>query len=123
MLAAKGAEVLGLAIHELATNAIKYGVLAGEKGGPAIKWSLQQEKGQTWLKLDWTGIGIEPKPNTRRGFGTELVTGRVPYELKGRGSLVIAEAGAIATIEFPLLPGQSILQTDAIGLDPRDSGA
>ena len=51
------------------------------------------------------------KPD-RLGFGTELITQRVPYELKGSGQMEFRADGLLATIEFPLEKLPSILQTD-----------
>ena len=50
---------------------------------------------------------------TRRGFGRELIEGRLPYELGGRGRLEIGPEGARCRLEFPLRDGASILETDA----------
>jgi PAS domain S-box-containing protein len=112
-LAPKAGEVVALAIHELTTNAAKYGALAVASGHVNVSWSVTAVQDEPWLRLSWAERGVRAQPAVRRGFGTELVTGRVPYELKGRGVLRIGEDGAEATIEFPLRHGDSILQTDA----------
>ena len=51
----------------------------------------------------------------RSGFGTELITGRVPYELGGKGQMILAGSGLECRISFPLQPGESILQA---GISP-----
>lgn len=114
-LSAKAAEVLTLAIHELATNAVKYGALGIPDGLVNIGWMTEQRAGQTWLCLDWTELRVTLPTDVghRKGFGTELVTRRVPYELKGRGTMEFRSTGLHAKMEFPLVPGHSILQTDA----------
>jgi PAS domain S-box-containing protein len=86
LLAPKAVEVLTLAIHELATNAIKYGALHQPGGRVDVAWSVNPRDGQDWLELHWreSGYTVEPKPNRRKGFGTELITRRVPYELAGQ---------------------------------------
>lgn len=112
----KAAEVLTLAIHELATNAVKYGALAQGQGRIEIEWTLEQdgEGGWPWLCFTWAEFGVTMEDGPRReGFGTELITGRVPYELKGEGRMDFRETGVAATIRFPLGPGASVLQTDA----------
>src|SRR3546814_4829626 len=83
--APKAAEVLTLAIHELATNAAKYGAIRAPAGEIAVHWRREQRDGQDWLEIEWreSGVEIAPEPNRRKGFGTELITRRVPYELKG----------------------------------------
>lgn len=113
-LSAKAAEVLTLAVHELATNAIKYGALGVPDGLVTIEWSKECRGDRDWLRFDWTElrVTIPPDAGKRQGFGTELVTRRVPYELKGSGSIEFRPTGLHAHIEFPLVPGQSILQTD-----------
>lgn len=117
-LSPKAAEVLTLAIHELATNAVKYGALAQGDGRIDITWTVE-EKGEgaaPWLSLTWTEFGVRMDDGPRReGFGTELITARVPYELKGEGRMEFRETGVAATIRFPLVAGASVLQTDARG--------
>jgi PAS domain S-box-containing protein len=122
-LAPKAGEVLALAIHELATNAAKYGALAVPSGHVSVSWLIAIEQGEPWLRLVWTESGVRTQPATRRGFGTELVSGRVPYELKGRGVLRIGSDGAEAIVEFPLRLGESILQTDASKILPAEGVA
>lgn len=113
LLSPKAAEVLALALHELATNALKYGALAGD-GRIAIGWRTEESVGKTWLTIDWHEIGITPPPEPRRrGFGTELIEQRVPYELKGRGEVRFGADDLNATISFPLVAGASILEGTA----------
>jgi len=112
----KTAEVLLLAMHELATNATKYGALSHPHGQIHVVWLTFDVNGQQWLRLLWqetcnSGVTNVPKP-TRTGFGTELITRRVPYELLGRTSICYPPSGLHCTIEFPLRDGDSILQTD-----------
>ncbi|API60603.1 hypothetical protein BSL82_15985 [Tardibacter chloracetimidivorans] len=116
-LAPKAAEVLTLAIHELATNAAKYGAIRAPAGKIAVHWRREQRDGQDWLELEWreSGVEIAQQSNRRKGFGTELITRRVPYELKGRGELTLNPDGLLCVIAFPLKPGESILQTDIPG--------
>lgn len=113
-LAPKAAEVLTLAIHELATNAMKYGALRVPTGRIISQWRVESLGGQNWLELDWqeSGVEITPHENSRKGFGTELITRRVPYELKGRGTLSFNVDGLHCRIAFPLKAGESILQTN-----------
>jgi PAS domain S-box-containing protein len=109
----KAAEVLGLALHELATNAVKYGALSGRDGRLDVRWALLEGEMAPQLSLIWSefGVNIDSEP-ARRGFGTELITERVPYELHGSGMMEFRPTGLVATIEFPLAGRPSILQTD-----------
>jgi PAS domain S-box-containing protein len=121
LLSSKAAEVLTLAVHELATNSVKYGALSGDAGGLSLTWAASDEAGAAWLRFTWTETGIAPPEEPRRqGFGTELVTRRVPFELGGRGAMAFEADRLVATIEFPLLPGDSILQTDAASLSTEN---
>jgi PAS domain S-box-containing protein len=114
LLSPKAAEVLTLAIHELATNSVKYGALGSEGGRIDISWRVTGGDDQASLTFVWreTGIRIEAEPR-REGFGTELVTRRVAYELRGRGALDFDADGLTATLEFPLGGGMSVL--DGVG--------
>lgn len=113
-LAPKAAELLTLAVHELASNAVKHGTFSPRGGSVAIRWSTFQEGGRDWLRFLWDEECVAPPTSKKgRGFGRELIEGRVPYELGGRGTLVIGETGAKCRLEFPLRDGASILETDA----------
>jgi two-component sensor histidine kinase len=111
----KTAEVLLLAIHELATNASKYGALSHPDGRINIEWALSRVDGQQWLRLQWKEMSSSGSPNVsqprRTGFGTELITRRIPYELYGRSAISYPPPGLCCTIEFPLRKGDGILQT------------
>jgi PAS domain S-box-containing protein len=116
-LSSKAAEVLTLAIHELATNSVKYGALSSPEGRIRLTWELGEEGEHLWLRLTWAESGISaPHEPRREGFGTELVTRRVPFELGGRGAMNFEGDRLTAIIEFPLQPGDSILQTDDAGI-------
>lgn len=118
-LSPKAAEVLTLAIHELAINAVKYGALSVPTGTVTVRWSAFEKHGGPWLAFDWTEEGTPQRstssPDTprRRGFGSELIEGRIPYELRGRGQVTIEPGGARCHLEFPLQDGASILETGA----------
>lgn len=107
-------EVLTLAFHELATNALKYGGLSVENGKVAVRWTTFDQRGTNWLILDWTEEGAPLRdPPTRRGFGSELIEGKIPYELRGNAKVTIQNAQARCHLEIPLTDGESILETDA----------
>ena len=118
-LSPKAAEILTLAVHELATNALKYGALAVPDGKVTVRWDTVEKGGVPWLTFDWLEQGIPKRPQVtngaypRRGFGSELIEARIPYELRGQGELVFETGGARCHLEFPLLPGASVLETGA----------
>src|SRR3546814_7551298 len=78
-------------------NAAKYGAIRAPAGEIAVHWRREQRDGQDWLEIEWreSGVEIAPEPNRRKGFGTELITRRVPYELKGRGELKLNASGIL----------------------------
>ncbi|MCC2978812.1 PAS domain S-box protein [Sphingomonas sp. IC4-52] len=103
----KSAEVLTLAIHELATNATKYGAFSRPSGRLEVRWRTEPRDGHDWLVIDWRERGvpvIELVPR-RQGFGLELISRRIPYELKGHGSFRLQPGGIESRIEFPLVAG------------------
>jgi two-component sensor histidine kinase len=117
------AEVLTLAIHELATNSVKYGAL-GEKGYVRISWTIDAKGSTNHLALRWqeTGVTAVEKP-PRAGFGRQLIEERIPYELQGTGSLTVHDTGVLAEMSFPLLDGSSVLETGIQGLEGRRMNA
>lgn len=113
-LSPKAVEVLTLAFHELATNALKYGAFSVPEGQLRVSWSIFEKRSRPWVRLDWIEVGAPPRePSTRRGFGSDLIEGRIPYELGGNGKMTLEQDGARCRLEFPLKDGESILETDA----------
>jgi PAS domain S-box-containing protein len=113
-LAPKAAEVMTLAVHELATNATKYGALACHGGHVTVRWSFEEKHGSRWLRLAWieSGVTLLPAAGARSGFGTELITRRIPYELQGHGEVKLAAGGVRCMIEFPLAHGDILHKSD-----------
>jgi two-component system CheB/CheR fusion protein len=105
-LTSRTGEVLTLAIHELVTNAIKHGALSVDTGAVKVQWSRYDKEGKPWLHFSWeeTGMTNAVAPN-RNGFGTRLITERIPYELEGTATLEIRPSGAVCIIDFPLEAG------------------
>lgn len=96
------AEIVTLAIHELATNSIKYGALGG-KGDVRINWTICERDQKPWLTFIWQ----ETSPRRafiplRKGFGTCLIEERIAYELRGEGRLQVLKTGVLAEFAFPL---------------------
>ncbi|EZP71069.1 Sensory box protein [Sphingomonas paucimobilis] len=115
-LSPKAAEVLTLAVHELATNATKYGAFSRADGHLMVRWRGEAREGGNWLVLHWKehGVPIVDAVPRRRGFGAELISRRIPYDLSGTGSFDLKPGGLESLIEFPLRPGDSILQTSGV---------
>lgn len=99
------AVALGMAFHELATNAVKYGALSNEDGRVHVTWTLGPGPGPRQLRIVWREIGGPPvsKPQ-RRGFGSRVIVGGLAHQLDGMVDLDFAPAGVICTIVFQLPP-------------------
>ena len=94
---------LGMAFHELATNAAKYGALSNEVGHVEVGWSFVTDKTQARLKLCWRECGGPPvSPPERKGFGSRLLERGLAHELDGAVRLDYAPAGLICEIEIPV---------------------
>ncbi|WEK02947.1 MAG: PAS domain S-box protein [Candidatus Devosia phytovorans] len=114
MLSPKSVEVLTLAFHELSTNALKYGAFSIAEGRLVVRWAPFEKRGNQWLGIDWVEEGVPPgAPSGRRGYGSELIEARIPYELGGTGKIGFESDGAQCRIEFPLTYTESILETDS----------
>ena len=118
-LAPNAAEVLTLALHELATNSVKYGVLGQEEGELRISWALREEEDRPWLSLTWRETGLSLDGEHRPGFGTELITRRIPYELGGRSDMAFDATALTVRVDFPLRDGHSMFETD-VGMPAQE---
>jgi two-component sensor histidine kinase len=101
------AGALGLVLHELATNAVKYGALSVMSGRVHLSWHVESDR----LILEWRESGgpIVTEP-THRGFGSTLISESIPYELAGAVVLDFAPSGVHCAITLPLA-------------SPRESGS
>jgi two-component system, chemotaxis family, CheB/CheR fusion protein len=100
LLGAKEAATLGLALHELATNSIKFGALASSDGRVQVEWSRPASRSEQ-IMLEWrerTPHGIAAA--THKGFGFELIEQTLPYELGGSSSIVLHPTGLHCSIAF-----------------------
>jgi two-component sensor histidine kinase len=99
-LAPSDALSLGLAIHELATNAAKYGALSVPGGRLAVEW---MPAGPAQAKIDWTEAGGPPVPAQRgRGFGMDLIEKIVAHELQSPVKMDFATEGLRCTLLVPV---------------------
>jgi PAS domain S-box-containing protein len=101
----RAAETISLAIHELATNAVKYGALAAEHGRVAISWRrIQGDDGDT-LEFEWVESGLDPRPkSTHEGFGHEMLLRTLPYDLEAKTDIAFNDDGIRFTMHMPLGP-------------------
>lgn len=95
--------VMCMVLHELATNAIKYGALAGESGHVDLQWSLDRATPKPWLLLSWkeTGGGAVVPP-ARSGFGTRFIERSITKDLGGQVELAFEPAGLVCRMRLPL---------------------
>ena len=96
VVSTRTAITLALAIHELATNAVKYGALSAPEGRIDIRWALSDDR---QLVLRWTERNGPPvEPPTRRGFGTRMIERGLAAEFKGKVELSFAPDGLVCTL-------------------------
>lgn len=94
---------LALALHELGTNAVKYGALSVPAGVVRIEWSrTDPEQGRlTWREIGGPAVS----PPTQKGFGARLLTGGLASDLGGRPELLFPPEGVEASLVLRLDPG------------------
>ncbi len=108
----KAALTLALVMHELSTNAAKYGALSVPEGRVRIAWSVDAAEASksAILAIDWQESGGPPaSPPTRRGFGTRLIEMGLSNAIDGGAKLDYAPAGLRCRFLAPLTE----LQADA----------
>jgi two-component system CheB/CheR fusion protein len=102
-LTPRAAEIMAVAFHELAANAVKYGALAMPAGRIDIDWRVESKKTGRQLVLRWREGGVQLQPSVaHRGFGTELVEEGLPYTFGGAAKLQYHPDGLECLMEFPL---------------------
>ncbi|WHQ70882.1 GAF domain-containing protein [Methylorubrum extorquens] len=99
-------QTFALALHELATNARKYGALSGDTGRLSVTWRTYTEDDRMRLALHWSETEIE-RPHEegaaqRRGYGRELIEKALPYALDARTRYELSETALHCSIDLPL---------------------
>jgi len=100
----KAAESMSLVLHELTTNAVKHGALAVANGGKiAVKWRLHANGDGKDLRFEWVETSGDRSiaPPKRQGFGTELLTRVLPYEIGAKTALEFQDNGLRFDLELP----------------------
>jgi PAS domain S-box-containing protein len=101
----KTALSLSLAMHELSTNAVKYGAWSTHDGVVEVRWSIYRPGGggPERLKLAWTERGgPEVAPPARRGFGSRLIERGLAAEMGGEVQMRFEPEGLVCVIDAPL---------------------
>jgi two-component sensor histidine kinase len=96
----KSALALAMAMHELCTNAVKYGALKGDQGRVSIEWQATNTAGAPRLRLRWEESGGPPvREPTKHGFGSRLLRS-LSEDLDAQVELHYPSTGVVCTIEF-----------------------
>src|SRR5262245_33909789 len=105
MLAAAEIQAVAKVLHELATNAAKYGALSISGGRVLVNWECKPNGNGTNLSIDWQEIDGPPvKSQAQSGYGTDLIRNLIPHELGGKIDLVFAPEGVSCRIELSIKP-------------------
>ena len=97
------AVVMSMIVHEMATNAAKYGALSSDTGTVSIDWEVLNEDGVPKLRLIWTESGGPPvTAPVERGFGSRLIERSARDQLGGEANVEFRRRGVIYTITCPL---------------------
>lgn len=100
LLPSRASSAICVMLHELATNAAKYGAFSTPEGRVHVTWSMDAEKN---LTLEWRETGVDSiREPTRRGFGTELIHGSVGHELQGEVIIEYKPPGLRCRVTAPL---------------------
>jgi two-component sensor histidine kinase len=101
-MSSSAAQSVGMVVHELSTNAVKYGALSGD-GRIEINWNVQPAGLDLLFSASWTEYGGPPvAPPTHRGFGTTVVTKMIEMGLDGEASLTYGASGLVWQFRCPL---------------------
>jgi two-component sensor histidine kinase len=102
-LAPRLAVVLSMIVHEIATNAAKYGALSNETGTVALNWEVTKEDAVPKLRLIWTEAGGPPVvAPVQRGFGSRLIERSARDQLGGEATVDFLPRGVVYTVTCAL---------------------
>jgi two-component sensor histidine kinase len=93
------AVVLSMIVHEIATNAAKYGALSNDSGTIALDWEVTSESGKPKLRLIWTEAGgPHVSAPVQRGFGSRLIERSARDQLGGEATVDFLPRGVVCTV-------------------------
>jgi two-component sensor histidine kinase len=103
LLSPEATQSLAIVLHELVTNASKYGALATKHGRISVRWEWQRNgRPGPRLLLEWIeNCGTTIIPSSQAGYGIDAIRNLIPYELGGVVDLAFAAAGVRCRIELP----------------------
>ncbi|MBF9042608.1 PAS domain-containing protein [Rhodobacterales bacterium HKCCE4037] len=95
------AQAIGMAFHELATNAVKYGALSGPDGRIDLSWGVAEDD-PAQFEIRWAEVGGPPVTEPEgAGFGTSVTTEQAAYAVKGKVSLTYPPEGVVWCLRMP----------------------
>lgn len=104
-----------MALHELCTNAAKYGALSRQNGSVTIIWQVTDANAGVRLQLSWTETGGPlVSPPSRKGFGSRLIERALAMELGGEVRIDYEPSGVICKIDVPLPSGEGKADHNAV---------
>jgi two-component system CheB/CheR fusion protein len=107
LLEPRSALSLGMAIHELTTNAVKHGALSLPEGTVRISWHVEQSADGEILVLSWSEAnGPSVSPPTRKGFGMMLIERGLKQDMAAEVTVEFRSAGVQATVRASLSTGK-----------------
>jgi PAS domain S-box-containing protein len=125
-------QTFALALHELATNALKYGALSPRGGKLALSWHVAEDGGVPMLHVTWheTGVrrdDVSSRPAPGGGYGRELIEHALPYQLGARTRFALHDDGVHCEIVLPASRGAESASESARaalkpGADAGDAG-
>jgi PAS domain S-box-containing protein len=102
-LEAKSSLAVAMAVHELCTNAIKYGALSVTGGTVLVGWTIEASEGSEYLHLEWRELEGPPVVSPdHKGFGSILIKEALAADLGGKVELLYEPAGLVCRIEAKL---------------------
>jgi PAS domain S-box-containing protein len=107
-LRSSAVQTFALALHELATNAVKHGALSLDNGALAVAWSVERDADDHLeLSVEWRESGLTPANRNagpaRKGFGRELIEHALPYQLGAKTSYALSDTELCCTIRVPIV--------------------
>ena len=102
ILRAEATQAVATALHELTTNAAKYGALSNRSGRVAVRWRWHQNGSHDRLIIEWQEAGGPPVlAPSHSGYGTSIIRELIPFELGGAVELSFAPEGTRCRLEIP----------------------
>ena len=102
VLGPQGSHAFGLILHELATNASKYGAFSNDSGRLSISWFIEETDDDPDVIIDWVETDGPPVvPPSRKGFGSVLIEQSLSHALGGKSNLTFDPKGLKAQFRFP----------------------